>query len=51
MKEPRPCVVGHKADSDVVREKSNVDGVTLDRVEIVVLCCPGVPHDVKGVLE
>ena len=52
MKEPRPCVVGHKADSDVVSlPNSNVDGVTLDRVEIVVLCCSGVPHDIKGVLS
>ena len=51
MKEPRPCVVGHKADGDVVCGKSNVDGVTLNRVEIVVLCCPGAPHDIKGVLD
>ena len=51
MKEPGPCVVGHKADRNVVCEKSNVDGVTLDRVEVVVLCCPGVPHDIKGVLD
>jgi hypothetical protein len=52
MKEPRPCVVSHKADGDVVvLFSSNVDGVTLDRVEIVVLCCSGAPHDIKGVLD
>ena len=33
MKEPRPWIVSHKADSDVVSfSNSNVDGVTLDRV-------------------
>ena len=51
MKEPRPSVVGHKANGDVVGAESNVDGITLDRVDIVVLCCPGAPHDIKGVLD
>lgn len=51
MQEPRPCVIGHKANSDVVCGKSNVDRITLDGVEIVIVCCPDTPHDIKGVLD
>lgn len=51
MKEPRPSVVSHKSDGDVVRGESDVDGITLDGVDIVVMCCPCAPHDVEGVLN
>lgn len=51
MQEPRPCVIRHKANGDVVCGKSNVDRITPDRVEIVILRCPGMPHDIKGVLD
>ena len=50
MEEPRPGVVGHESDGDVVRSRSNVDGVTLHGVEVVVLCRPSASHDVKRVL-
>lgn len=38
MEEPWPRVVGHKPDGDVVSGKTNVDRITLNRIDIVVLC-------------
>ena len=51
MEEPGPGVVRHKPNGDIVCVRSDIDSVTLDRVDEVVLWCTGAPHDIKGVLH
>ena len=50
VEEPRAGVVRREANGDVVTRRTSADGVTLDRVDVVVLGAAGRANNVEGML-